>query len=225
MLKIINVKGGKKEDVLSRKHNIFIGISLGNKWFTKEHLKEYIGWALKNTKEKVLIWIADKIHAINYEVKNNQSPENALKRALKEGDRILIIIDEIINELLNERKKFINIARKELLENFEYKKRREFFHKKFNQDKNFKKSVLDVVKNTITLKLDELEIEKLASYVLDELPQILSSFSCNGIEYSCHPYPVNTKVSELVDKIQKKKIFPEISNEIKFKNMVFVQLE
>src|SRR3989344_2788645 len=45
-----------KKDVEEQKYDIFIGISLGVlKPLTKETAKEYIEWALKNTKNKVLI--------------------------------------------------------------------------------------------------------------------------------------------------------------------------
>lgn len=224
--RIVKVRGGKKEDVLSKKHNIFIGISMGNKWFTKEHIKEYIEWALKNTKEKVLIWIADKIHAVNYEVKNNQSHENALKRALREGDKKMIIIKEMIQELSKKERERIDIARWGDLEVLNYHiKLKDFFHEKFSKDKKFKESVLDVVTSTISLSFTNTQIEKLSEYVLNELPEILATFTFKGVEYGCYPYPINTNVAAFVEKIQDKEIFPEIAKELKFKNMVCVQLE
>ena len=80
--KIVLVRGGSLNNVLSKKYNILLAISLGNKWFTKENLKEYVKWALANTKERVLIWVADKIHAVNYEVKDKRSQEASLGREL-----------------------------------------------------------------------------------------------------------------------------------------------
>ena len=223
--KIANVRGGAKKDVLSKKFNILIGISLGNKFFTENNLEEYILWALENTKKRVLIWIADKIHAVNYEVKNKQSRENSLKRAFKEGDRFFRVINEITERLPEERRKLVKIVRKGDLENSEeYKKRRSFFYKKFKEDRQFRKEVFNIVRSTISLDFHEFEIEKLSEYVLDELPIVLCSFIYDKTEYSCHPYPVNTKISEFAEKIQNKEIFPEISVELKFKNMVCVQL-
>ena len=106
----------------------------------------------------------------------------------------------------------------------EYKKRRSFFYKKFKEDRQFRKEVFNIVRSTISLDFHEFEIEKLSEYVLDELPIVLCSFIYDKTEYSCHPYPVNTKISEFAEKIQNKEIFPEISVELKFKNMVCVQL-
>ena len=60
-----------KEDIDAKAFNIYFGFSLGNKYFTPEHIRSYIAWALENTKEKVAVLIQDKIQAINYEVKNS----------------------------------------------------------------------------------------------------------------------------------------------------------
>ena len=64
---IKNYLGTTKEEVDSKKFNICIGVSLGNKRFTKENIKKYIIWALDKTKEDILILIPDRIHAINVE--------------------------------------------------------------------------------------------------------------------------------------------------------------
>ncbi|MBR9704328.1 hypothetical protein GOV12_02870 [Candidatus Pacearchaeota archaeon] len=40
--KIGVIRGSTKEEVKSNKFNIYIGISLGNKWFTKDNIGEYI---------------------------------------------------------------------------------------------------------------------------------------------------------------------------------------
>jgi len=37
-----------EQEIQSKKFNIFVGISLGNKYFTKENIKKYILWALEN---------------------------------------------------------------------------------------------------------------------------------------------------------------------------------
>ncbi len=39
-----------EQEIQSKKYNIFVGISLGNKYFTKETIKKYILWALEKYK-------------------------------------------------------------------------------------------------------------------------------------------------------------------------------
>ena len=82
IMKIKKIFNTTKKEIESKKFNIFIGISLGNKWFTKENLQEYLNWALENTKEKVLILIADKIHIINYNVRNKKLPKEKVALAI-----------------------------------------------------------------------------------------------------------------------------------------------
>ena len=224
--RIVRVRGGSKEDVLNKKFNIFVAISLGNKWFTKENIKEYIFWALKNTRNKVLVLIADRIHAINYEVKNKQTPELSLKRALREGGKKVILVEEIIKNLSQNEREKIGVVRWGDLEILDkHKELKEFFHKKFNDDRNFKEAVLDIVENTISLKLDASKTRELSEYVLNELPEVLASFEYKGDVYNCYPYPTNTEIAKFVERIQKREIFSEIYDNFKFENMVCVQLE
>ena len=82
------------KEIMSKKFNIFIGISLGNKYYSKGNIKDYILWALKNTNKGVLVVVADEIHAINYRVLNNYSLERARKVALKKGDEIASSLKE-----------------------------------------------------------------------------------------------------------------------------------
>ncbi len=74
-----------EQEIQSKKFNIFVGISLGNKYFTKDNIKKYVLWALENTKDDVLVLIADKNHAINYEVFNDYTFERGLQVALRKG--------------------------------------------------------------------------------------------------------------------------------------------
>ena len=105
------IRGATEQEVLSKKFNIYVGISLGNKWFTKDHIKEHLLWALKHTKERAGLLVADTLHAINYEVKEKKSVENARKKALRKGDEMISILKEIIKELPKEQQSKVDIIR------------------------------------------------------------------------------------------------------------------
>jgi len=117
------IRGSNEEEVKSKKFNIYLGISLGNKWFTKENMKEYVHWALKYTKERVGILIADTLHAINYEVRNRKSFEKSIKKALEEGNRFEKIFLEIIKELPIEERKRIDLIRWDDIEKAPFSKK------------------------------------------------------------------------------------------------------
>ena len=63
-MKITSYSSISKEEVQNRQRNIFIPICLGNKFFyidgaLTQNIKDYLDWALENTKEKVLFVIVD----------------------------------------------------------------------------------------------------------------------------------------------------------------------
>ena len=88
-MKLYSIHGGNIEDLNNRKYNIGVGISLGNKYFTVENIAGLVQWALEYTKDGVIIYVADSIHAINIEVRNKMVFEKALLKANKMGDKVL----------------------------------------------------------------------------------------------------------------------------------------
>src|SRR3989344_457222 len=100
-----------ESDLQSRKFNIFIGISLGNKYFSSENIQDYLLWALENTKGKVAILVPDKIHAINYEVKSGYSKERADNLAFREGEKVKNLCVAIISGLDEKRHDQIKILK------------------------------------------------------------------------------------------------------------------
>ena len=82
-------RGGSKQDLLDKKYRIAVGISLGNKWFTPANIVEATKWSLAHTKDLVIVYVADTIHAINLEVRNRISSEKALRIAKEKGEALL----------------------------------------------------------------------------------------------------------------------------------------
>ena len=88
-MQLYKIRGGNKEKLESKQYNIGIGISLGNKWFSVDNIVALTKWALPYTREKVIIYVADSIHAINVEVRNRVTFQSALKKVDKLGSDIL----------------------------------------------------------------------------------------------------------------------------------------
>ena len=96
-MRITNCLNTTIEDVKAKKFNIFIGISLGNKYFVnKYNTREFISWALENSKHDVVVLIPDKIHLVNYEVRNGYSREKAYRAVLRKSEETERLIEEII---------------------------------------------------------------------------------------------------------------------------------
>ncbi|MDO8538446.1 MAG: tRNA-dependent cyclodipeptide synthase [archaeon] len=225
-IEVKKVLGATVEEIESKKFNIMIGISLGNKYFTKENIKEYIMWALQNTKEKVLVFVADKLNAINYEAKYHYEKKRAMSVALRKGNEMKELINGIINEFSEKDRKKIAVIGWEEIENTEkYQKQKLIFENAFFNDTKFHERIVEIVKeqvNSSIIKLKEGDYEKLALYPLYELPCFVTGLEYKKTLYTCLPYPRMGKIDELEMDLQKGKEFPSISKQLNLKNKVVI---
>lgn len=228
-MKVGIIRGATIKEVESKKFNIYSGISLGNKWFTEENIKEYILWALKNTKQKVAVLIADKIHSLNYEFRNKLKKEKAVRKALKKGDEFEILIKKIVFQLPKKEQERIVILRWDELENnLERKNLVSKFYNEFEKNPNFKSKIIEIVKSHLSKEkriFDETAIEKMCYYILEELPELFSGFSHKGIYYNCYIYPQDSALTQFIEKVQTGKLFPEFRSKFKITKSVFVELK
>lgn len=201
-----------KEEVFAKKFNIFIGISLGNKDFSDETIKEYLRWSFQNTKKEILILIPDKIHAINYEVKNRYSNERAMKVAIREGEKVREKVENILKELGLFEKPFVKIISWKEIETEDHLKNVEILRNEFKSNSDFHDLIIKIVKEVVLLnRLTDSEYERLADYVLEELPLLITGANYNGVLYELQLYPGISSIDYLTIDLQKRLIFPELA--------------
>lgn len=90
------IRGGSLSELANKNYVIGVGISLGNKWFTPENIVELVQWALAHSKDDVIVYMADSIHALNIEARSGKNYERAKEVALKQGTEILEKVRTII---------------------------------------------------------------------------------------------------------------------------------
>lgn len=211
------------EEIQNKKHNIWIGISLGNKYFTKENIEEYIIWALANTKESVLVVIPDALHAINLEILDRRSSNKALAKAVKIGDEKNKEIEEIISTLSEEEKGKIKVVRwKDILNHDSYKQNIELIKNEYKNNPEFHDLILDITKSgrldrsERISKMTEVELDRLADYVLYELPHFVDGVQAYGSDliYTAISYPGLNKLDELAVGLSNKTMFPELADKL-----------
>ena len=210
---------------------IFLGFSLGNKYFSEQNIEKYILTAYKHTKSSILIIIPDELHAVNYEVRNKYKRKRALKVSLRKGMDMINTINKIISKINNIKNINIYILRwKQIQENQEYNQLREKINKEFNENIIFKQKIIQVVKDNIKKDAYMIyQIEKLASYVLGELPILLQGFSYKNLNYTMHLYYKSSKLHELVSDIMQdsyyiEKFNLEIGKRVKFIYMLYSEM-
>ncbi len=209
-----------KKDVEKQKHNIFIGISLGVlKPLTKEMAREYIKWALKNTKNKVAILIADEIAKFNYKIFSSYSEGKSERRAIKEGDKYTNFFHETINKFSTEEQKKILILRWKDIWNKRKEKIKLTLEEEYVSNKEFKEKIQFFINKYAKKrgkKIDKEKVNYLSEYILYELPTLLDGIEYEQEKYRLLLYPTfeSSGMSEIVTKIENEKIFPNLKKKL-----------
>ncbi len=208
------------EEISLKKFNIFIGISLGNKFFNKENLKSYLEWAVQTTKDKVLILIADKPHLINYNIFNKYGPVKARSRASKEREKINKLITGILCELpLRNR---VVVANWGDIEDSQYFRDFNLLQDELKRNFEFKKAINSVSTSFAKKRkriLTETETLELNNYVLLELPTMLSPVRFDGNEFGVYIYP-GESFSPLITRILGEAAFSNLRSKLNLKRVV-----
>lgn len=216
-MKLYSVRGGSKEELEAKEYNIGIGISLGNKWFTPENILEQIRWAFQYTREKVIVYVADSIHAINLEVRDRITYERALVKAKDKGEKILEEVKKLVDQLPDEQKKMILYARWDEIVGDSFKNKLFFLDNLYENDTPFRQAIENTVRGFLLKEnrhFSEEQIHKLGKYVVAELLELLNRMEMKGTICDAYAYPHDTEVTRLVEDIQGGKIFPEIKDRI-----------
>lgn len=217
-MKLLGIYSGTEEALLNKKYDIGVGISLGNKYFTPEKVLESIKWALQYTKNHLVVYVADSIHAINLEVRGNKSPESAMRSALRKGEVILGEVKELVEKELSENQIPIYYTSWVHIENSpEYIQKKEFLHNLYNQRGDFYKIVTGLVKEMTDGEeraFSDEQIDKLGTYFIEELPEVLDRVPLAGHSCDAYIYPETSSFTEFIVQIQNGEIFPEIKKSV-----------
>lgn len=212
------IRGGTIEELKAKRYNIGVGISLGNKWFTIENILNLTKWALAHTKEHVIVYVADAIHAINLEVRNDLRTEVALAKANNMGTELLNAVKaEIEKTFPEEEKRRIVYAKWNDIVDESYRTKLEYLYTKYNTDIQFRDVIHTLVRSFTSReekKFTDTEINRLGEYVIEETPENLCRVKMKGYECDAFIYPYDGALPILNEQIQNGEAFPEIREKI-----------
>ncbi len=212
-----------KEDVNQKKKNIFIPICLGNKFFSidgvlTQNVKEYLDWALENTKEKVLFVIVDRIQDTNFFVRNNSRTEKAsVARVLKEGSLLKAAVSDLIKGLPTNAQDKVEVIVWEDYQNSDHTWAHitHAIYKEFKNNAKFREAVLHCVKTSVTdRQFSEEDYLRLCDYVLDEFCIAYAGLVYKGVHFGLYPYPVTDTVLDFIEAIKRGDIFPKVAQKL-----------
>lgn len=212
-----------KEEVDLKKQNIFIPICLGNKFFSEKgvlslNVRDYLNWALTNTRDKVLFLIVDKIQDTNFFVRNsNKSEKASLVRVLEEGKKLQSAVRQLLMGLPEEQQERTDVIRWEDYQNSDplWGHITHLVYKEFKNNEDFNNTVLNCVKTSVTDRpFSDKDYIRLCDYVLDEFCLAYSGVSCGGEHFGLYVYPVTDSVLELIEGIKNGAIFPKLHDKL-----------
>lgn len=228
-MRIESYLGTNKDEVSARQFNIWIGISLGNSYFSRENVRKYIEWAVEYTKDDVLVVIADEIQAINYKTLDGKSQSRSLRLAKKKGDEKEGEIKEVLSNLPKNVSDMVSIDRwKEVNKSKYHQHRLNVLNEEFQKKGVFYEYILSIVKEARKdRELTKEKLEGLADYVLREIPVFI-----NGVKYQISEenwrtyglilYPGVSKLDELFIGLQEGTMFPELADRLKITDPIAI---
>jgi len=93
------------------------------------------------------------------------------------------------------------------------------FYDEFKNNAEFNNEIIGIVKESIKSdKLNEIDYERLAIYVLEELPFLICGVESDDIVYGLQPYPGISKIDYLTVDLQDGLRFPDITHKLRIKN-------
>ena len=201
------IRGGSKTELETKQYNIAVAISLGNKWFTVENIIELIRWSLRYTREEVTVYVADTIHAINIKVRRQRtSEERALLRARQQGQKILENVKKEVekNFLPKEQVKIIYATWDDITDE-SYKKKVSYLYDVYDSNPEFQSCIKSIIRKWTSKEkngFSEKEIERLGTYIIEELPELTTRIPIKGKIYDAYVYPFDGEVTQLAEKLE-----------------------
>ena len=191
------------KEITEKKHTLFLGISLGNRYFTTQNILHYIHWMVENSRSKVGVMIVDEIHAINLEVYDRIPYDEALKRALELGVKVETELKEAIHE--HQLKERVHLFRWRDIKDEKYFEQLGVLEEAFNENSTFREAIIRYVKTGIGPErrkiLVEGDVERLSRYLLEEVAACINGIRVMESVYTAFPYP-GKGVSQLFYDIQ-----------------------
>ena len=217
-MNLYKIRGGTEEELYTRQYQIGVGISLGNKWFSVENITSLVIWSLKYSKDLVIVYVADSIHAINLEVRKRLTRDKAAALADEMGTKVLREVeDALLGTLSSLDFNRIRFAKWNEITDQDYLEKLSFLEEKYISDSNFIIDIENIVKNFTkdeVRKFDAEQIHRLGDYLIQELPECLYRVKIAGNECDAFVYPYDGELPEFIENLQKGLIYPEIREKV-----------
>ncbi len=202
-----NVIGIPITEIIDKKHNIWIGISFGNKQFTIDNILKLTETALTFTKDQVLIFLPGRLHAINLQSFEGLSEERAIEQVKIEETKKQEQIEDALQIFSTDQRSRIVLATYDDVLSPEFDRRLQTLCEEFDHNNDFKDDIHNVVRELLASRgrtVNEERLTLLSNFVLGELPLFLDGLTIKGApeRFTVLLYPGLGFIDELVSEIK-----------------------
>jgi tRNA-dependent cyclodipeptide synthase len=201
------------EEILAKRHNLFVGAS-DTPWFREgTRFEELIVWALEKTCESLLVCIPGRLYSSNAFHISKKSRADALQDGYRLEDEFRERVQAVVSRHLLSSK--AHVIGYDELQTHDFVRRKEALYRAFGVKQGFYKRVIDVAKDYLRLRnrpVDDRRAEAIAVYQLQELPIFVAALGTidSAATYSAVIYPGFGKFDLLAHDLATGDKFPEI---------------
>ncbi|MFH1802192.1 MAG: tRNA-dependent cyclodipeptide synthase [archaeon] len=208
----LSIHNGDFADFSGRKNNVWLGVSISLKPYSEELARKYLKTAVQCSRERALVLIADEIASINYRVLGGYSDRKSLEKALERGDSFAERYRKFVGELLPADRCRVEVVRWRDVWEGQQRERYEVLKEEYFSNPDFR----DVVESPVITYLANSartikpsRVDKMADYILRELPSLLEGVEYKGMQYKTMFYPTygKTSLGRVVEGIQRGELF------------------
>jgi tRNA-dependent cyclodipeptide synthase len=217
-MKLDQALGVPAEEILARRHNIWVGVS-NSRWFNAPgNLERLVRWSLAYTKEHLLIWIPGRLYAVSI----NHVEKESRARALREGfaaeanfrARIQAMSEETPYSLAR-----IRIADFDETLTPAAVRRRSILYRAFSEEGRFYGRLIEIAREFLVARgrtVTKHRLEASALYQLQELYMFIAPAQVLDDEttYAVEVYPGLGKYDQVVRDLIEGRVFPELTEQL-----------
>ncbi len=213
-LEIEKTLGIQAEEVLAKRHNLWVGIS-DTSWFN-EHLEVIVRWAFVHSCAQLLVVIPGRLWAVNLNHVEKRSRARALRLAFAKEERCRERLKSVQQELSPESGVRVRIISFDDVLTPSYVRQREMLYRAFSEEGSFYERLTDITRDFLAKRgrtVNKERAEAAALYQLQELPMFLGPLRTNGddMAYAVNVYPGLGKFDQLVRDLIEGVAFPDLT--------------
>lgn len=218
-----NTVGIPAEEILGRKHNLWVGVS-DSTWFnTPDNFELAIRWGLDHTRDKLLLWMPGRLYAMNIRHIERRSRARSLRDGFTKEHEFRSRAEQMLTQCSAEERGRVCFVDYDRILTPLYVERRSVLYREYSLENDFYRRVDEIVEGFLAIRgrtASKERKEAVAIFVIQELPMFVEPVRLIDSEdaFAVEIYPGTGKVDQLALDLVEGKLFPEITEKLRLKD-------